>query len=233
MKFFIAIPLLLSTAAAFTPGNKPTVKSSSVGSSVTADTDRPEKSASLPFLNRPPLLDGSLPGDRGFDPLGFASSEKALDWQRTAEIKHGRIAMLAAAGWPAAELIDKKIAAAYNLPALLGDGDRVPSILNGGLSKVPPAFWAATLGVAAAIECLGKAKADQARREGGIYTPGDLGFDPFEFKALTKEGRFYEAEAELFNGRLAMLGIAGFVFQELVTKEGVVNETPFFFHNPF
>ena len=228
MKLFYTLPFVLSTAAAFTQyGNS----NNKVNTPVV--TDKPEKSASLPFLNRPKLLDGTLPGDRGCDPLGFASSEKALQWQRSAEIKHGRIAMLAAVGWPAAELFDKKIAAAYNLPALLGEGDRVPSVLNGGLAKVPPAFWAVTLGVAFAIECLGKAKEDAARKAGGIYTPGDLGFDPFEFKALTREGRFYEAEAELFNGRLAMLGIAGFVFQEFFTHEGVINETPFFFHNPF
>jgi light-harvesting complex I chlorophyll a/b binding protein 1 len=140
---------------------------------------------------------------------------------------------LAAVGWPAAELFDKKIAAANNLPALLDANDRVPSVLNGGLAKVPPAFWAVTLGIAFAIECLGKAKEDSARRAGGKLTPGDLGFDPFNYKALTYEGRFYEAEAELFNGRLAMLGIAGFVFQEVMTKQGVVDETPFFFHNPF
>ena len=83
------------------------------------------------------------------------------------------------------------------------------------------------------LESGGKEKEEKARKAGGTYTPGDLGFDPFEFKALTREGRFYEAEAEIFNGRLAMLGIAGFVFQEFATHQAVVNETPFFFTNPF
>ena len=53
-----------------------------------------EMSASLPFLSRPRMLDGSLPGDRGFDPLNFSSDERSLEWYRRAEIKHARIAML-------------------------------------------------------------------------------------------------------------------------------------------
>merc|ERR1711906_99288 len=53
-------------------------------------------SPSLPFVARPALLDGTLPGDRGFDPFNFASDANALHWQRRAEIKHARLAMLAA-----------------------------------------------------------------------------------------------------------------------------------------
>jgi hypothetical protein len=47
-----------------------------------------EMSASLPFVARPALLDGTLPGDRGFNPFNFASNPSALQWQRKAEIKH-------------------------------------------------------------------------------------------------------------------------------------------------
>ena len=47
---------------------------------------------------QPTNLDGSLPGDVGFDPLGFSEvfDVKVL---REAELKHGRIAMLAVLGW--------------------------------------------------------------------------------------------------------------------------------------
>lgn len=34
-----------------------------------------EYSIAIPFLERPPLLDGSMAGDVGFDPLGFAREE--------------------------------------------------------------------------------------------------------------------------------------------------------------
>ena len=55
-------------------------------------------SDSVPFLKQPTNLDGSLPGDVGFDPLGFSEvfDVKVL---REAELKHGRIAMLAVLGW--------------------------------------------------------------------------------------------------------------------------------------
>jgi hypothetical protein len=62
-------------------------------SSSTTDDSVP-RSASLPFLKQPAMLDGTLPGDRGFDPFNFASDETSLEWQRTAEIKHARLAML-------------------------------------------------------------------------------------------------------------------------------------------
>jgi hypothetical protein len=171
-----------------------------------------------------------LPGDRGFDPFNFVKDEKLLSFYRQAEIKHARIAMLAAVGWPAAELFDKKIAAAYELSPLLDFEGRVPSVLNGGLSKVPPAFWAATLGVAAAIESFGLLKESIAKKQGVQYTPGDLGFDPFNLEAITKEGRKYQLEAELFNGRLAMLAITFFAFNEFFTDGAIVRETPFLFY---
>lgn len=185
-------------------------------------------SASLPFLKRPEMLDGSLPGDRGFDPFNLAYDEKMLNFQRTAEVKHARLAMLAAVGWPIAELLDRTLASQWGLKPLLVDG-RVPSVLNGGLASTPFAFWAATLGVAAAIETYGLLKEQSATEAGAMLTPGDLGFDPFGLTAKTPEGRKYELEAELFNGRLAMLAITGFALQEWWTKVSVVNETPEFF----
>ena len=59
-------------------------------------------SESVPFLKQPTNLDGSLPGDVGFDPLGFSEvfDVKVL---REAELKHGRIAMLAVLGWTVQE----------------------------------------------------------------------------------------------------------------------------------
>eukprot|EP00588_Corethron_pennatum_P026952 CAMPEP_0194324278 /NCGR_PEP_ID=MMETSP0171-20130528/27192_1 /TAXON_ID=218684 /ORGANISM="Corethron pennatum, Strain L29A3" /LENGTH=114 /DNA_ID=CAMNT_0039083139 /DNA_START=78 /DNA_END=419 /DNA_ORIENTATION=+ len=60
----------------------------------------PTKSKSIPFVDCPSVLDGSMAGDVGFDPLGFAKSPLHLTTYREAEIKHARLAMLAAAGWP-------------------------------------------------------------------------------------------------------------------------------------
>jgi hypothetical protein len=42
------------------------------------------------------------------DPLGFAKDKATLVRMRDAEIKHSRLAMLAAAGWPLSELWHSK-----------------------------------------------------------------------------------------------------------------------------
>jgi Chlorophyll A-B binding protein len=144
-------------------------------------------------------------------------------------VKHARLAMLAAVGWPIAELLDKQLAYAFNLKPLLVFQDRVPSILNGGLDRTPAIYWAATLGVAFAIESFGLLKESNAEKAKVAYTPGDLGFDPLGLGGSTVEDQKFKAEAELFNGRLAMLAITGFAIQEWWTQNSVINETPIFF----
>ena len=44
------------------------------------------QSQALPFMSRPMALDGSLAGDVGFDPLGFAKSSDDLMNYREAEV---------------------------------------------------------------------------------------------------------------------------------------------------
>ena len=46
----------------------------------------------------PKHLDGSLPGDFGFDPLNLGSNKAALEWYRNAELQNGRWAMAGVAG---------------------------------------------------------------------------------------------------------------------------------------
>jgi len=191
--------------------------------------EKSEMSLSLPFLTRPKMLDGSLPGDRGFDPLNFSKDRESLAWYRNAEIKHARIAMLAAIGWPISELWDEKLAEAFGLRPLVDFEDRVPSILNGGLSHTPLTFWIITIMVTAAIEIVDIMNINGAKEKGVEYSPGDLGFDPFNLFGESSEERFYKKEAELFNGRLSMLAITAFAVQEWWTKIAVINETPFLF----
>mmetsp|Transcript_5246 Transcript_5246/g.5802 ORF Transcript_5246/g.5802 Transcript_5246/m.5802 type:complete len:313 (-) Transcript_5246:69-1007(-) len=184
-------------------------------------------SASLPFLKCPEFLDGSLPGDRGFDPFNFASNPQALTWYRDAEIKHARLAMLAAVGWPVAELAHKAIASQFDLNPILGVNDKVPSVLNGGLGLTNPLFWVTTISAAAALEFISIKNGDNT---------GAFGFDPLSFTGdnvyQDKKRTFFAEEAEIFNGRLAMLGITGFAAQEFFTNMSVINQTPIFF-KPF
>ena len=93
-----------------------------------------------------------LAGDKGFDPLLLADTPKKLLWFREAEIKHARLAMLAAVGWPLSELFDGPLASTFGLPSkLLADG-RVPAQLNGGLDQINGAYWVAVVAAAIFIE---------------------------------------------------------------------------------
>lgn len=134
------------------------------------------KSESLPFTDVPYFMDGTMAGDVGFDPIGFADSEDNLLRYREAEIKHARLAMLAAAGWPMSELFDKKIATAFGLPSVLDANNRVPSVLNGGLGKISPAYWFGCILLASAVDVY---QSGVASKRKDYSFPGDLGFDPF------------------------------------------------------
>ena len=190
-----------------------------------ASTNLADPSPSLPFLPRPQHLDGTMPGDRGFDPLNLAANPDTLMKYRNSELKHARLAMLAAVGWPLAELYHGNFAAAWHLPNALNLNDRVPSVLNGGLGNVSPIFWISALAAAATVEAF-------SGSVGQIQT-ADLGFDPLGLssKSNEKQARFL-ADSEIFNGRLAMLAITGFAIQEFITGNSVVDAIPIFF-KPF
>lgn len=93
-------------------------------------------SEAIPFLSCPKVLQESdLAGNVGFDPLNFAKNKEQLLDYREAEIKHARLGMLAAIGWPVSEVMDRSIADFFNAPAMLDEGDRVPSVINGGTEQ--------------------------------------------------------------------------------------------------
>jgi hypothetical protein len=101
--------------------------------------------------------------------------------------------------------------------------DRVPALLNGGLDRVSPAYWAGVLMLAGFIEVYSFINQNKQT------VPGDLQFDPLKLGGKTEEQRKFQLEAELFNGRLAMLAITGFAVQEWVTQNAIVNQFPIFF----
>eukprot|EP00957_Ditylum_brightwellii_P192276 14636807-Ditylum_brightwellii.AAC.1 len=143
----------------------------------TSSDDLPRMSEAIPFFQRPPVLQKEYAGDVGFDPLRLASNSEDLFEKREAEIKHARLAMLAAAGWPLSELLDDKIAVQFNAQSVLDYSGRVPSLLNGGLDKISPVWWGFCIGLTAAIDLYGVKRA-RASGPDSDYIPGDLGFDP-------------------------------------------------------
>ncbi|KAL7563293.1 hypothetical protein ACA910_016653 [Epithemia clementina (nom. ined.)] len=184
-------------------------------------------SKSIPFLRCPaPLVDCEFAGNVGFDPLGLAKTSEQLWEYREAEIKHARLAMLAAIGWPASELWDRAIASQMDMEPILDPEGRVPSLLNGGLQRVSPIWWGFCIGLTAAIDLYGIAKSRQGET---TYEPGKLGFDPLGFYPVDPKGQKKVEEAEIRNGRLAMLAVVFYCWEEWLTKMAVVTETPWLF----
>jgi Chlorophyll A-B binding protein len=133
--------------------------------------------------------------------------------------------MLAVVGWPVSELFDRTIANYLGWQTIVDATDRAPSILNGGLGKISPVYWAGVITVAAAIDLI---QLDKSRKNPS-YTPGNLNFDPLGLYPEDREGQEKMKLAEIKNGRLAMLAVTAFAVQEAVTKMGIV-DNPFFVH---
>mmetsp|Transcript_87293 Transcript_87293/g.127684 ORF Transcript_87293/g.127684 Transcript_87293/m.127684 type:complete len:232 (-) Transcript_87293:76-771(-) len=146
------------------------------------------------------------------------------------EIKHGRLAMLAAVGWPVAELLHPILAQASNFPSLLTDAGQVPSVLNGGLDKIADSpgglfFLLFAFGRAFSLETGAlRPRNNFLSKEPKEMYPYDLGFDPLGFYAkATPEQRKVMAEKELNNGRLAMIAMTLYPIIEFASKAPLVS----------
>ena len=198
----------------------------------TVSSTRPAEWLPIGNIKAPVLLDGSFAGDVGFDPFGFSKTNKTLYWMREAEIKHARLAMLAAVGWPLSELWHKPIAEFMHLDSILASGDREPSILNGGLSSVyASGMLMASIVIAGLLEgkAMNSGEVFWNAEKSEDYKPGDLGFDPLGFYTKRKGNKKEMETAEIKNGRLAMIAITAYVAQELVTGLPVIQQTPYLF----
>jgi hypothetical protein len=188
------------------------------------------KSQALPWLDAPAHL-ADLPGNADFDPLGLSlASPSLLQYYREAELKHGRLAMLAAIGWPASELWDPPLADMFGLDVALTPEFEAPSVLNGGLLGISPVYWGATLGFATAVELFGlslrMAESDES------LAPGDLGFDPLDLYPAKTSERRRMSEAEVKHGRLAMIAVVGYAAEEYLLGTPVIEHSSGFFE-PF
>jgi hypothetical protein len=163
-----------------------------------------------------------------FDPLGLSNDKNAGELKkiREAELKHGRVAMIASLGFVTGELIDGKA-------PLLGGSVTGPAIYQFQQADDDISyFWVGVLFVIALVEGQNilsgwESPQQTADRKGGVaelkedYINGDLGFDPLNLTPATSEDFDTMRTKELQNGRLAMIGIAGMVAQELVTGERI------------
>jgi hypothetical protein len=165
--------------------------------------------------------DGKLAGDVGFDPLQLADTSKALAWYREAEVKHARLAMLAAVGWPVAEELNGPLSALLGQESFLVGG-RAPSLVNGGLDQVSVVYWLLTVGIAVAAESSYLDKQLNVDKSTD-YVPGMIGLDPLNMDGPSTR------TAEIWLGRIAMIAVTIYAAEELATQAPIIQDTPFLF----
>lgn len=170
------------------------------------------EAAWCPGSTAPEYLDGSLPGDFGFDPLGLGANPAMLAKFREAELIHARWCMLAVAGMLSVELlgygnwIDAPLSMAKGGDSFYFGANLGPAtILNTAVVEL------VLMGVA---EGLRAKETDPEKRlyPGGAFDP--LGFSKGDLDSLKLK--------EIKNGRLAMAAVFGFYMQGAVTHEGPV-----------
>jgi hypothetical protein len=137
-----------------------------------------------------------------FDPLQITTNceEKTLKYMREAEIHHGRIAMVASLLLP---LIDHIETDKLAINALSQSGSLLNNVALGSMG-----FF-------------------ELARMTSLYKPPRQGL--FELKNESQPGKLNpytkldvnRATKELSNGRLAMIGVVGYMVQELVSNEKI------------
>eukprot|EP00240_Pyramimonas_obovata_P015838 CAMPEP_0118921014 /NCGR_PEP_ID=MMETSP1169-20130426/414_1 /TAXON_ID=36882 /ORGANISM="Pyramimonas obovata, Strain CCMP722" /LENGTH=267 /DNA_ID=CAMNT_0006861661 /DNA_START=74 /DNA_END=877 /DNA_ORIENTATION=- len=171
-----------------------------------------------PGSDHPAHLDGSMPGDFGFDPLYLGTDSETLKWYREAELQNGRWAMAAVAGVLAQEIVNPDVffyeaAVKADLPfPILGvvaaqflmmhyvEIRRWRDFVKPGSVDKDPLF------------------AGNAIPSHEVGYPGGI-FDPFGFA----KGDIEELKLkEIKNARLAMLAWVGFVVQAQATGMGPI-----------
>eukprot|EP00904_Undaria_pinnatifida_P012576 jgi/Undpi1/8449/HiC_scaffold_25.g10916.m1 len=187
----------------------------------------PASSSRLTMLSPGTEYVATLPGapfsnGKIFDPLGLsdgATPAEIKKW-REAEIKHGRVSMLACVGVVVAEKFH---------PLFMSPDDIGPAVNHfQQITAQYPQFWVFALTAMAFVEyrsiMTAYAEPDPVTGEGDLkedYIPGDLGYDPSHVKPKNPYQLRSMENKELNNGRLAMIGIAGMLVQELVNPVNI------------
>eukprot|EP00178_Gracilaria_changii_P020985 TRINITY_DN6202_c0_g1_i1.p1 TRINITY_DN6202_c0_g1~~TRINITY_DN6202_c0_g1_i1.p1 ORF type:complete len:293 (+),score=37.52 TRINITY_DN6202_c0_g1_i1:75-953(+) len=190
--------------------------------------------------NAPDYLDGSLPGDYGYDPLLLGKDKDTVDKYRANELLHARWAMLGAAGM----IIPEGLAA--NGADIKGSTwfETGAAMLDGGTLNYFAAPWGMIanplpLVAVIAVEVGLIGAAENYRRSGAGpkgYSPGVGKFEsdvfddvdplypggPFDPLNLSSDPEIFEEfkVKEIKNGRLAMVSVLAFAVQGYVTGEG-------------
>ena len=158
-----------------------------------------------------------------FDPLGYITDDEKFTRYRAVERKHGRIAMMAMLGtfvhnnkWT----FDGYLSPSGNLKFTDIDSG------IGGLFQVPPAGLAQILVVTGLIE-LAWWPATKLDGDYGIRLGKVNNWEQEPSKKVRQQN------AELNNGRAAMMGIAGIITQEVLTGQSLYEQASSGHWSPF
>ncbi len=174
-----------------------------------------------PFAFQNPISSLMIPGNVGFDPLTLSSRdffkksasreyEDILFDYREAELKHGRLAMLAAVAYPVQEVVNPILSKSLDLPNELALNKLSPSLVNGNLNFATLVFF---VGFASGLELF--------KMNVSSKIPADYNWRVTEYSDESRD--FFDLQAgEVWNGRVAMVATLGYVIQEAVTKMPVL-----------
>jgi len=217
MKFSLVVSLLLPAASAFVTPKSIAASKTSIANDLNGWQPDPNEFAfGLP---------GALDPVGNFDPLNISenTSLSQMKQYREAETTHGRVAMLAVIGF----LVTEAPLSFHPLFNAAGR-DIGPAIRHlDEVRATAPFFFEALALVIGGLELTRALKGwetpgnDEEKILKDDYYPGDIGFDPLNLKPDNFDEFAIMSTKELQHGRLAMLGIAGIVAQELVNSKEI------------
>mmetsp|Transcript_9934 Transcript_9934/g.16643 ORF Transcript_9934/g.16643 Transcript_9934/m.16643 type:complete len:247 (-) Transcript_9934:235-975(-) len=180
-----------------------------------------EFSRSLPFLIKPKNLDGMI-GNAEFDPFGFCETFDPK-WMREAEIKHGRVAMLATVGW----LAQSSGFHVYPDPfGIYGVDNPIDAVFKTGASPLLQIIFA--IGAAEWVNHDGKISMMDMHKDSDRVV-GEFSHPIYGAWYLKGKSEAQIADLklkELKNGRLAMMAIGGLVHQTIVSGSETLGAFP-------
>ena len=133
---------------------------------------------------------------------------------REAEIRHGRLAMLAAILWPLQEIIDRLF-----IPQSFG---HTTMIYGGATLPFVSLFMTFTMLLLEYLDIY--AGSIKGNESGDTFLPGECFWDPLSMLVGAPDAMKRKMqERELNNGRIAMVAVFSYIVQEAITHQPVIN----------